>query len=576
MDKGKEDIQLLMALEVPEEERYQSIDLDVGYIDSIRSWELIVKYSGSLDRIREELNAQITELLNQYAIIIIRENLIDKLSDYPEIEYIEKPKSLFYELTQSTRASCVSPVQGPPLNVTGRGVLVAIIDSGIDYAHPDFRNDDGTTRIMYLWDQTGMLPDGGVNILGDENLSLQGGVLYTSDDINRALETNNRLMQLDIVKEIDLLGHGTHVAGIACGNGRASNGRIKGVAPESTLLVVKLANSLNHSFPRTTQLMTAVDFAIRTAILVRMPLVINISIGNTTGAHDGNSILEQYLNDVSGIWKTNIVVGTGNEGAEQGHAGGVITDEPKIIELNIGEGEPSLYVQMWKNYFDDFSIELISPSGQRTGPIRMIQERQQFLLTMTEVIILYGEPRPIDMKQEVFFLFRPTNTFLEPGNWRFLLTPNRIITGGYNFWLPSSGVLGPDTRFLTASVDMTLTIPSTARDVISVGAYDSNTDSYAYFSGRGHVSDSVNPYVKPELVAPGVNIESASPGGSYTRRSGTSMSTPFVTGAVALLMEWGIVRENDEYLYGQKLKAYLIRGARRLPGFAFFPNSQVG
>ena len=124
------------------------------------------------------------------------------------------------------------------------------------------------------------------------------------------------------------------------------------------------------------------------------------------------------------------------------------------------------------------------------------------------------------------------------------------------------------------SEETTLTIPSTAARVITVGAYDGYFDRAAAFSGRGYTRETNQ--VKPDLVAPGVDITSCAPGGGYVTRSGTSMAAPFVTGGAALLMQWGIVDKNDPYLYGEKMKAYLIKGARRLPAMRNYPNPVFG
>lgn len=576
MEDGRIDNQLNLALTLPKEQLEKSEELSVGYNPEEKSWEVIVKYNSSLDRIREELGARVTELLNEYAVIVIEENKIEQLSNYPEIEFIEKPKSLYFEVTEGIAASCVPPLWEAPNKLSGKNVLVAIIDSGIDYSHPDFRNEDGTTRILYLWDQTGIT----ASKESSEPLEVESGILYTSEDINRALLAGNRMEQLRIVDEIDPSGHGTHVAGIACGNGRASRGINRGVAYESTMLIVKLGSSVSGSFPKTTQLMTAVDFSIRTAIKERLPLVINISFGNNYGSHDGNSLLEQYLNSVANLWEVSIVVGTGNEGAERGHAAGKLSMSPQgnplpqTIELSVGGGETSINVQLWKNFYDEFDVEVIAPDGQSTGPLRILPGKQEYSIRRTQLAVFYGEPKPINRAQELFFVFLPKDLTMDSGVWQFRLTPRQIVSGEYQFWLPTAGALNESTGFLRANVVNTITIPSTAGRVISVGAYDARTDSYAYFSGRG--VETLNRQIKPELVAPGVDIISAAPGGGYDTRTGTSMATPFVTGTAALLMQWGIVQGRDPYLYGEKLKAYLIRGARHLPGFTQYPNPQVG
>lgn len=201
MDNAKIENELNLALTVPEVDREKAVNLNIGYIPDTNMWELIVKYSGSLDRVREELQISAVELANQYAIITIPEYLIDRLSDYEEIEFIEKPKRLFYEVNEGRTASCINPLQTVNINLFGQGVLVGTIDSGIDYSHPDFRNEDGTTRIVALWDQT---------IPGNPPQGYDIGTLYTRDQINEALKIPMP-QRMEIVPSTDLSGHGTHV-----------------------------------------------------------------------------------------------------------------------------------------------------------------------------------------------------------------------------------------------------------------------------------------------------------------------------------------------------------------------------
>lgn len=564
MDSGIVDNQLNLALDVPEEVRERTLDLDVGFEPETNTWELIVKYSGSLERLEQELNIGVVKLSNGYAIITIPEDLIDSLINYEEIEFIEKPKRLFYEVNEGRIASCINPIQMQPYSLFGEGVLIAIIDSGIDYSHPDFRYQDGTTRIEALWDQTipGAPPEG-----------FRIGTLYTREQINEALETPMP-QRLDIVPSVDLSGHGTHVAGIAAGNGRASNGLYRGVASSCELLVVKLGESIGGSFPRTTQLMEALDFAVRFSLSVGKPLAINISFGNNYGSHTGRALLESFIDDISNMGRNSIVIGTGNEGAEGNHAAGILqVGTIEFVDFTVSEFEFSLNLQIWKNYFDHFDITIISPNGVRVGPIPTILGTQQFKIAQTEILLYYGKPTPYNAQQEIYIEFIAVNNFINSGVWRIELVPRRIVVGDYDMWLPSGGVKNPATRFLLSSEFTTLTIPSTAYRAITVGAYNAFTGSYAPFSGRGFTR---NLRIKPEIVAPGVNINSCSPGGGYTRRSGTSMATPFVTGSAALLMEWGIIQGNDPYLYGEKLKAYLIDGARALRIENIYPNRILG
>lgn len=581
--------QLNLALDITEEERQKSESLDIGYDLEEKEWELIVKYSGTLERVRTRA-VYVTELTGGYAIIQIKESQIKELAAFPEVEFIEKPKSLYFQIENGRRVSCIDEVQAAPFfssigqeglednqqkkqsfPLLGKDVLIGIVDSGIDYENPDFRNADGTTRILALWDQTlqNGKPPQGYHI----------GTEFTSEQINEALRMEVREERYRIVPSRDTSGHGTAVAGIAAGNGRGSkNGKYRGAAPEAGLLIVKMGGAGETGFPRTTQLMRGVDYIVRKAEELKKPVAINISFGNTYGSHDGTSLLERYLNTVSERWKNVICVGSGNEGTTAGHAAGeyrkgMMTE----VQLAVQQREKSFSLQIWKSYVDEVAITIVDPSGNHSGRLEEKEGTQRIQIGETELLVYYGEPKPYSIRQEIYISFLPRNEFVTAGVWKIQMMPGQVVDKLWQMWLPVQNALNIGTAFLKPDSSTTLTIPSTASLVITVAAYNALTFSYADFSGRGpaqiYEGENAN---KPDLAAPGVRVMAPVAGGGYAEFTGTSFATPFVTGSAALLMEWGIVKGNDPYLYGEKVKAYLRRGARQIPGYERWPNGKLG
>lgn len=617
MDSQKYENILNLALDTPEPERARTLELNIGYEEEDNTWELIVKYHGNL---REGLSSfflrpqgsllQIEELIAGYAILTVPESFMETLSTVEEIEYIEKPKRLFFQTLQGKIDSCIIPGSTLADSLRGRNVLVAVIDSGIAWRNRDFRKEDGTTRIRYLWDQTlqagqvweriverGLLPEEQREGYAPPE-GFVTGVEFDSRQIDAALDAPSESDGELLVPSVDISGHGTAVAGIAAGNGASSGGVYAGVAPESELLIVKLGTPGPDSFPRTTELMRALAYVVKKSLELQMPLAVNLSFGNTYGAHNGTSLLERFIDNVSEIGRNVICVGSGNEGASGGHTGGSVgivkagavsggvlpEGSETIVELVVGSYERGLNVQLWKDYVDRYLIRLISPSGVEFSVDTARPGKQSYLLEQTRILLYNGEPAPYLTSQEIYFDFLPVEnmSYVNNGVWTFVLVPINTVTGNYTFYLPSETVRSGQTRFVRPTPDVTLTIPSTASKVITVGAYQTGLEAYADFSGRGYLYQDrlggriEGSFIKPDLVAPGVGIFAPTREGAYAAVTGTSFAVPFVTGSAALLMQWGIVDGNDPYLYGEKVKAYLRKGAKSLRGERDYPNERVG
>lgn len=594
---------LNVSLDATMEELESSESLSTGFNWRDNTWEIIVRYTGNLENIKANYNVYVRELLFNYAIIVTDKATIELISQEPQIVYVEKPKSLYFQLERAKSAACASNVRvGQPgaygyknisrnINesisentsgnivsgqtghgiggiadngiqyLSGKGVITAIIDTGIDIYSSEFRNADGSTRILDIYDQTLQREYSAADI--DAFIGKDRNV-YTGRDISQ--EENEGIPAFDNIQ------HGTNVAVIACGK--------SGVAYESDIIVVKMGYSYNNQFPRTTSLMDAIDYIIRKAMEYNRPVAINISYGMNYGDHNGNTLLESYINAAASGYKCSICIGSGNEADKAVHYGGTIKNaQTDTVEIAVGEYQSSIDIQIWKYYWDDIRVTLISPDG--TERVIVTHGKiSRYTLGRTNVISLSGEPSPYNLYQEIYINLQLQGSYITSGIWKIQLYGENVRQGTYNIWLPASVSLNRATGVIRPVAYDTITIPATAGGCISVGAYNSYTGAYAAFSGRGSaLTDVLTAGIKPDILAPGVDISirrDTRQGVVYTSVTGTSYATPFVTGAAALLMQWGIVMENDRFMYGEKLKAYLRSGARQLDGVTQTPNPVTG
>ena len=513
--------------------------------------ELIILYRSTTEEVKqfiEGLGGDFQDLEFNFAIINIEEKYIDEISQSNYIQYIELPKSLYESDLNARRASCV-PQAVSAYNVSGKGVLVGFIDSGIDYTHPAFMNDDGNTRIEYIYDLS------------------NNGAVYNKQQIDEAIKSDN---PYSIVPELDDTGHGTHVTGIACGGGRIPD-EYKGIAPEASIAMVKGARG---RWVLSSQIMRGLKFLLDKSKELNMPLVVNISLSTNNGAHNGSSLLEQYIRTIANLERVTIVIAAGNEGDDSHHVGGAF-EKTQTKSFSVAVDEESLVINLYKTILPDISINIKGPSGISSGNINIQEGYFQGSIGRNRYDIYVAGPKPFELENEVQITLTPISLeYLVSGEWSIDINVINDYEGRYSLWLPILEGLNPLTKFLEPTSSNTLGIPATVDNIIAVGSYNPQTMTLSTFSGRGSEFD--ESVIRPDLVAPGEDIVGPIPDGGYDKKTGTSMATPQVTGICALFAEWGLIKGNDPYLYGQRLKYYLVKGANRKRIDVTYPNTSWG
>lgn len=457
----------------------------------------------------------------------------------------------------------------------GNGVLIGFVDTGIDYTNPLFQNADGTTRISALWDQT--LSEGTV---GTTSQDFSYGKVYRTDDINAALVSDD---PYSVVPSRDENGHGTYLAGIAAGNDQSDQAEYVGAAPDAGIIMVKLrpASSrlrdfylISETVPayQSNDIMAGITFLLNEANRLNRPLIICIGLGNNFGAHNGTALLEGFLQGVSAAANVIAVIAAGNEGNSGHHYRGTVTaDASEEVEINVGEDEPGFLVFLWAGLPNRLQVAVRSPLGQLIERVPIFNQQgqnYQFKLEQTELYIVYFYPEPLSGSEAAILRFsKPT-----PGIWTIIISAEGIVTGEYHMWLSRRGFINETTRFLRPEPQTTVQIPGTDGFTLVVGAYDDVDDSIYAASGRGPTTNNI---IKPDIVAPGVNVRGPLPGGGFTTYAGTSTAAAVTAGACALLMQWAVIDGNFPEINTRIARGILTRGARRQRGVTY-PNNIEG
>ena len=466
----------------------------------------------------------------------------------------------------SNDASGITQVLNQPfLNLSGRGVIIGIVDTGIDYRKDAFKFEDGSTKILGIWDQT---------VDGKRQDDLYFGSTYTSDDINNANRSSD---PYSIVPSVDEDGHGTFLASVAASN---EPGEYIGAAPKAYLLIVKLKKASQYLIDRylitndnpnlyeSTDYMLGMKYILDASKKFNMPIVMCIGMGTNDGAHDGNSLIEEYISFVSQRVGYAFVTAVGNEANAKHHTQGRIpaTRATDQISIKVGEQGASFTVIIHSPGYDKISAGVTSPTGEAVPRVSFqsgLEYSNQLVLENTRITLRYFR----DNNNNVIVSFKNATQ----GIWNIILYGDLIINGEYWAWLPITGQISPTVEFLRPTPEYTTVIPSTALRAIKCGAYNSKDQSLL-------VSSSWGPTrlfrIAPDFVAPGVDVKGIYPTG-YGTMTGTSVAAAITAGITALLFEWGIVNGNKTAMDSDLIRSYLISGCQRESNLAY-PNIQWG
>jgi subtilisin family serine protease len=550
------------------EEKYKIISND--YVD------LLLKYNGNPISLQQYEDYSVHIMNDTYAVIYLPRSSITARF-YTQFNYSSFPHCYALTSEQSLDASGVTKLSRiSPLNLRGEGVIVGIIDTGIDYTNPVFRRGDGTTRIISIWDQSIDSEEAYPKVISPAYY----GTEYTAEQINQALQSEN---PLQIVPSMDTNGHGTWLAGIAAGSENQEVG-FSGVVPEAELILVKLKDAKpfysefflipeNIIAYQENDIIWGIQYLVDTARSLRRPIAICISLGTSMGSHSSFGTLGTMTSIAGDFPGVAMSISAGNEGNARRHFYSTLDPKgpPVIVDLNVGEGESGFTMEFWGNPPAIYTLDILSPGGEYIPRIQENLVKNQevvFVFERTTVNIDYLMVESDTGKQVILFRFKNPS----PGTWRLQVYGRGNLTGDFHIWLPPDDFITSNTYFVNASPNTTVTSPGNSNVPITITAYNSANNTIYPNAGRGFSADN---RVSPDLAAPGVNIQCPDLEHGFTSITGTGAATAHATGIAAMVLEWSIVENNFPSMDTVGIKKFLIRGARRSTNLDY-PNRDWG
>lgn len=509
-------------------------------------------------------------LNSQFSTFFLERRLLPA-NQFGDIPYNSVPKLYTPLSTVSLESAGILQVQNQPvLQLTGAGVIIGIVDTGIDYTHPAFQKSDGTTKILDLWDQT--------DRTGTPPEFFPYGSEYSRMQIDEALrqEEPRSLVPVD-----DPQGHGTYLAGVAAGSPSEDQSFI-GAAPDADLVVVKLKPakqylrdffyvSPNAVAYQENDIMAGIQYLTQKAFLYKKPLVICIGLGSNQGSRTESMPLTFTLRRLGQIQGITPVAAAGDEAGRAHHyLGAASSGGPTNVEILVPPGSAGFTMELWGQAPQLFSVGFRSPIGETVPriPVSLSMETtSSFILEETKIYVKYDVITTSGRQLIIIRFEKPTE-----GIWNLQVYGADEAAREFHLWLPITGFADPDITFLSPNPYTTLTSPSTPDTILTTGAYQAATGSLYIHSSRGYTADND---VKPDFVSPGVDVTGPGSLGSYVDKTGTSAAAALAAGASALLIQWGMERTPSRFYTTQELKFYLIRGAQRDPALTY-PNREWG